>query len=96
MRNLPPSVLTALPTVRHIADYERAFAARRKMAIAEVANAALVGRILAQPSMSWVDGVRSQPRDGLGRFLPRSWLADAELFLPADRAWFRAPVTEGK
>jgi hypothetical protein len=51
----------------------------------------------AQPTMSWVDGPRTQPRDERGRFLPRAWLADAELFLPADRAWFRHPVsTEDK
>jgi hypothetical protein len=56
----------------------------------------LVAPPLAQPSMSWVDGPRTQPRDGRGRFLPRTWLADAELFLPADRAWFRSPITEGK
>jgi hypothetical protein len=47
----------------------------------------------AQPTMSWVDGPRSQPRDGRGRFLPRTWLADAELFLPSDRAFFRKPLT---
>lgn len=59
--------------------------------------AAPVVATLAQPSMSWVDGPRSQPRDGRGRFLPRTWLADAELFLPADRAWFRSAIsTEGK
>lgn len=47
----------------------------------------------AQPTMSWVDGFRTQPRDARGRFLTRAWLADAELFLPADRAWFRHPVS---
>jgi hypothetical protein len=52
---------------------------------------------LMQPTMSWVDGPRVQPRGPNGRFLSKAWLADAELFLPADRAWFRSPLsTEGK
>lgn len=59
-------------------------------------TAATVVATLAQPSMSWVDGPRSQPRDGRGRFLPRTWLADAELFLHTDRVWFRSPLSEGK
>lgn len=50
---------------------------------------------IAQPSMAWFDGPRSQPRDGRGRFLSKLWLCEAELFLPSDRAWFRHPVTEG-
>lgn len=48
---------------------------------------------ITQPSMAWFDGPRTQPRDGRGRFLSKAWLADAELFLPADVAWFRHPVT---
>ena len=48
---------------------------------------------LAQPSMAWFDGPRTQPRDGRGRFLSKAWLADAELFTATDRAWFRHPVT---
>lgn len=51
-----------------------------------------VNRYEPQPTMRWFDGIRVQPRDGRGRFLPRTWLADAELFLPADRAWFRSPI----
>lgn len=100
MRNLAPSVLSALPHVHPIAAYEAAFNARRRQAIAAVTTGELAGRVLvvaAQPTMSWVDGPRSQPRSPDGRFLPRSWLAEAELFLPADRAWFRHPVgTEGR
>jgi len=51
-----------------------------------------VNRYLPQPSMRWFDGPRVQPRAGNGRFLSKAWLADAELFLPADRAWFRSPI----
>jgi diadenosine tetraphosphatase ApaH/serine/threonine PP2A family protein phosphatase len=47
-----------------------------------------------QPTMAWFDGPRRQPRDGRGRFLPKTWLADAELFLPADLAWFHSPINE--
>jgi hypothetical protein len=52
-------------------------------------------RPVAQPSMCNLNrvGYRTRPRDCRGRFLPRSWLADAELFLPADRAWFVKPLT---
>lgn len=49
--------------------------------------------IAAQPTMAWVDGPRTQPRGRNGRFLCRVWLAEAELFLPADRAFFRRPLT---
>jgi hypothetical protein len=51
----------------------------------------------AQPTMHWwgeARPYRSQPRDGRGRFLSKTWLAEAELFLPADVAWFRHPVSE--
>lgn len=99
MRNLAPSALVALPHATHnLAELEHAFNARRRQVIAIVDSAALAGRVLTQPSMSWVDGPRTQPRDGRGRFLPRTWLADAELFLPADLAFFRSPLssTEGK
>jgi hypothetical protein len=95
MRNLTPSSLTALPAALHrLADYEQAFNARR-MALRHETNAALVvarATVPPQPTMSWVDGPRAQPRDGRGRFLPRTWLADAELFLPSDLAWFRSPI----
>lgn len=98
MNNLTPSSLTTLHGVLHrIADYERELLLRRKVIADQVDTAILVGRIqTAQPSMAWVDGPRAQPRDGRGRFLPRTWLADAELFLPADLKWFRSPITEGK
>ena len=87
MHNLTPSTLAALPHATHrLADLEAAFNTRRR---ATQRHALL----LAQPTMSWVDGVREQPRDGRGRFLPRTWLADAELFLPSDRAFFRRPLT---
>lgn len=92
----------------NLLELELAFKSRRRMLQEQTRAATLVGRILhmfrrdadvahhipmAQPSMSWVDGPRTQPRDGRGRFLPRVWLADAELYLPADRAWFRAPLS---
>lgn len=108
---MPPSSITALPHVRTIDEYETAFNARRQALRIESAAATIAGRVLSmlrrtsqisappvgsQPTMSWVDGPRTQPRDGRGRFLPRSWLADAELFLPADRAFFRKPLTEAK
>lgn len=51
------------------------------------------GSASAPCTMAWVDGPRTQPRGPNGRFLPRTWLADAELFLPADRAFFRRPLT---
>lgn len=103
MRNAP-SILAQLPA----ADLENAFNSRRRLLVEQTRAAALVGRILhmfrrdadvahhapmAQPTMAWFDGPRTQPRDGRGRFLPRTWLADAELYLPADRAWFRSPLS---
>jgi hypothetical protein len=106
MRNA--SILAQLPAATGtLADLENAFDSRRRLLQEQVRAATLVGRILhmfrsdthvdiaplAQPSMSWVDGPRTQPRDGRGRFLPREWLADAELFLPADRAWFRSALS---
>lgn len=93
MRNLAPSSLAALPYATHrLADLESAFNARRRRVIDTVETAALAGRAMTQPTMSWVDGHRTQPRDGRGRFLPRTWLADAELFLPGDLAFFRSPL----
>lgn len=94
-----------------LATLDSAFQSRSQVLQETVRAATLVGRILhmvrrdsaaavsselAQPSMSWFDGPRSQPRGPTGRFLSKAWLADAELFLPSDRAWFRAPLTEGK
>lgn len=109
MRNQAPAILAQLPKAGvPVADLENAFNSRRRMLQEQTRAATLVGRILhmfrrdadtahhasmAQPSMSWVDGPRTQPRDGRGRFLPRTWLADAELFLPTDRAWFRAALS---
>lgn len=86
------STVGALSLARWLCVRIAALVASRSVTAAPVVAA------LAQPSMSWVDGPRSQPRDGRGKFLSRSWLADAELFLPADRAWFRSPLstTEGK
>jgi hypothetical protein len=114
VHNVHPSVLSALPHVRPIADYEAAFNARRRelgavvTVVTHVRRASLFQRLaaalfapssapslaLAQPSMAWVDGPRTQPRDGRGRFLSRAWLAEAEVFLPRDAAWFRSPVAE--
>lgn len=100
MRNLAPSSLTALPVSTHrLADLESAFNARRRELGRERDAAALVAIVggmtqpIAHPSMSWFDGPRCQPRDGRGRFLPRTWLAAAELFLPSDLAWFRSPLS---
>ncbi len=108
MRNPTPSTLAALPVATHnLAELEHAYSARRRGTQHQSEAAILAGRVLtmpvygdtgsssadAQPTMAWVDGPRSQPRDGRGRFLPRTWLADAELFLPSDRAFFRSPIT---
>lgn len=108
MRN--PTTLT--PESRFpLRTIDAAFQSRSQALQETVRAATLVGRILhmarrdsaaapatglAQPSMSWFDGPRVQPRGRNGKFLSKAWLADAELFLPADRAWFRAPLTEGK
>lgn len=79
--------MLALPMPHHdITEFE----ARRIFARTYVRQP--VNRYEPQPTMRWFDGIRVQPRDGRGRFLPRVWLADAELFLPADRAWFRSPI----
>lgn len=97
MRNLPPSTLTALPHgyCYRIADLERAFNTRRRALRDEVANAALVGRILAQP-ITGRNPPHEQPRDGRGRFMSKAWLVAAEAFMPSDCAWFRSPIAEGK
>lgn len=102
----PPSSLDTMPFPTHnVIELQERFAERRLELQLTTSAAALAGRILSvfrssvpvhvatpQPSMAWVGGPRSQPRDGRGRFLPRAWLADAELFLPADQAWFRSPL----
>lgn len=91
MRTLPANMHN-IAALESALTLNRAFASRRAQLIAQVDAAALVGRTLAQPSMAWVDGPRTQPRGPNGRFLPRTWHANAELFLPADRAWFRTPI----
>lgn len=48
---------------------------------------------MRQPTQSSPAGPRTQPRDGLGRFLPRTWLDRAETFTAVDLAWFRKPLT---
>lgn len=84
MRNLPSQFhdLAQLRTRREYLDRQ--------------ADAAiLTGRILAQPRIGWFDSHvthRTQPRGPNGRFLSKAWLADAELFLPSDRAFFRSPI----
>jgi hypothetical protein len=94
MRNISPTVLSSMPpAVQQLADLELAFNARRRELIIAAGACLTAARVLTQPSMAWVDGPRTQPRDGRGRFLSRVWLAEAELFLPADLAWFRQPIT---
>lgn len=49
-----------------------------------------------EPRIAWFDAhhpYRPQPRGPNGRFMSKAWLADAELFLPADRAFFRSPLS---
>jgi hypothetical protein len=74
------------------------FTARKFELESQAGSVILAGRITLQPTMAWNDGYRMQPRDGRGRFLPRTWLAAAEVFTAADAQWFRSPVssTEGK
>jgi hypothetical protein len=105
VKNLAPSTLASLPPaaaieLHSLADLEAAFNARR-LALREQADAQLLaGRVLIgtipQPSMASPTGPRTQPRDGRGRFLNRAWLAAAESYSPAELAWFRAPIAEGK
>lgn len=65
--------------------------------VAERIELARQATLDAEPRMMlWFGTWRCQPRDGRGKFLSKLWLAEAELFLPADRAWFCSPLTEGK
>lgn len=93
MRNLAPSTLSALPAATHnLAELELAYNTRRRSLVVQVDAASLAGRQLVQPSMAWTSGPRTQPRDGRGRFLSATWLAQAETFTPSDLAWFRGPI----
>lgn len=93
MYNLPDHIAHIAHAATHRTDLVARIAYRLFVGAAQRRTA----NRLAQPSMAWFDGPRTQPRDARGRFLSRAWLADAELFLPTDRAWFRHPVTaEGK
>lgn len=79
----------------------RALCRKAARIIADVEFYAIEPGAPQQPTMAWFAEpgqrpFRSQPRNGRGRFLSKAWLAEAELFTNADRAWFRHPVsTEG-
>lgn len=87
----------AAPNYRAIENalkLNRAFANRRAE-LAAVSDAQLVAaRILYARVERELH--RQQPRDGRGKFLSKAWLQRAETFTPADRAFFRSPITEGK
>jgi hypothetical protein len=94
MRNLAPSVMSALPHIRPITDCERDFNARR-LALAIRSDAELLAaRQLFSRVEAELCADRPAPRDGRGRYLSKAWLRDAETFSAADFAWFRHPVSE--
>lgn len=91
MHKLPAPDYTA---IQNALKLNRAFANRR----AELAAVSAAQLIAARILFARVEGElrRTQRRDGRGKFLSKAWLQRAETFTPADRAFFRSPITEGK
>lgn len=83
MRNLPAPILSL--ATAHLVDAHRA----RTVELRAGARAALLAARIRYAERIATD---TRPRDGAGRYLSASWLAEAETFTSADLAWFRSPV----